>query len=116
MMKFNSLMWRLGALSAGTSIAIQAYGGHKPWTLEKKMLFSKAWEIQFSSAAGMMILSNAHGKSKIRLLGGWGLFFGSLIFSGILYYRCFSDDKSLNYLMPYGGGSVMLGWLLLASL
>ena len=112
----NSLFWRLGALSAGSSIAIQAYGGHRPWTLEKKMVFAKAWEVQFSSAIGMMLLANYKHKGKLRIAGGLALFAGSLIFSGILYYRCFYDDKGFNYLMPYGGGAVMAGWVLLACL
>lgn len=112
----NSLLWRLGAISAGSSIAIQAYGGHRPWTLEKKMVFTKAWEVQFSSAVGMMLLATYKHRGKLRIIGGLSLFAGSLIFSGLLYYRCFNEDKNLNYLMPYGGGAVMLGWVVLACL
>jgi len=112
----NSLFWRLGALSAGSSIAIQAFGGHKPWSLEKKAVFSKAWEIQFSSAVGMMLLANYKHKGKLRIAGGLGLFAGSIIFSAILYYRCFYEDTQYNRFMPYGGCLVMGSWLLLACL
>lgn len=111
----NTLFWRLGAFSAGSSIALQAYAGHKPWTLEKKNVFSKGWEIQISSALGLMLLSRLKSKkNKVKNLAGFALFLGSLIFSGILYYRCFNDDPSYNRLMPYGGGSVILGWILTA--
>ena len=112
----NSLFWRFGALSAGSSIAIQAYGGHKPWTVEKKLIFQKGFDIQMSSALGVMILSHYKLKSKLRLVVGFSFIFGSLIFSSIVYYRCFTDDKKFNFLMPYGGGSVILGWVLLACL
>lgn len=113
----NSLFWRIGALSAGSSIALQAYAGHRPWTLEKKNIFSKAWEIQMSSAFGLMLLSNYKTKYiKVKNVAGFSLFLGSLFFSGILYYRCLNDDKRFNYLMPYGGGSVILGWVLTALL
>jgi len=112
----NSILWRLGALSAGSSIAIQAYGGHRPWTLEKKMVFSKAWEVQFSSAVGLMLLANYKHKGKLRIASGVGLLAGSLIFSGLLYYRCFYEDKSYNYITPFGGGAVIAGWVLLACL
>ena len=109
----NTLFWKLGAFSAGSSIAIQAVGGHKPWSVEKKIIFSRGWEIQFSSAVGLMILGTSRHKGKLKALGGISLLVGSLIFSGLIYYRCFTDDKSYNYLMPYGGGTTMLGWLML---
>ena len=60
-----------------------------------------------------MILATKKGGGKIKALGGISLMLGSLIFSGLIYYRCFTDDKSYNYLMPYGGGSTILGWLML---
>jgi uncharacterized membrane protein YgdD (TMEM256/DUF423 family) len=116
-MNANSLFWKLGAFSAGSSIALQAYAGHKPWSMEKKLVFCRGWEVQFSSAIGMMLLANyKQHKGKLRIAAGAALGLGSILFSHIFYYRCFYDDKRFNHLIPYGGGLNMGGWILMACL
>jgi uncharacterized membrane protein YgdD (TMEM256/DUF423 family) len=112
----NSLIFRLGALNAGTSIIIQAIGGHnKDWDIDRKLTFSKAFELQITSAIGMMICAHRN-KTFISLSPSFLFLAGCFLFSGVAYYRCFKDNKQYNYLMPPGGTCIILGWLLLALL
>lgn len=49
------------------------------------------------------------------LLGLAGLCFlaGTLVFCGLIYLRIFADVQHLRQFVPWGGTSLMLGWLLL---
>jgi uncharacterized membrane protein YgdD (TMEM256/DUF423 family) len=111
----NNLFFRLGALSAGSSVIIQAIGGHKPWDIDRKLIFNKAFELHITSAIGMM-LSAFRYKSYYSLIPGSLLLAGTILFSGPAYYRCFKDDRKYNYLMPLGGSCIIFGWILLAVL
>jgi|LauGreDrversion4_2_1035121.scaffolds.fasta_scaffold2071037_1 uncharacterized membrane protein YgdD (TMEM256/DUF423 family) len=108
----NNLLFRLGAISAASSVAIQALGGHKPWDVDRKFIFSKAFELHITSALGMMLCS--FRRSKASNLAGLLLLAGSILFSGFAYYRCFNNDRKYNFLMPSGGGSIIIGWTILA--
>jgi uncharacterized membrane protein YgdD (TMEM256/DUF423 family) len=108
----NNLLFRLGALSAASSVAIQAVGGHKPWDVDRKLIFSKAFELHITSALGMIICS--FRKSKTSSIAGILFLAGTILFSGFAYYRCFYNDRKYNFLMPPGGGSIIFGWTVLA--
>ena len=105
----NSLLWKLGSLSAGSSVAIAAAGGHKPWEIERKMTFNTAFILHLSSSIGMLLSS-----SKVALLPGYLFLIGLCLFSFPAYYRCAKDSKQYNYLMPYGGSCIILAWTALA--
>jgi uncharacterized membrane protein YgdD (TMEM256/DUF423 family) len=105
-------LFRLGALNAGLSVAVQAVGGHKPWEIDRKLIFQKAFDMHISSSVGMMLCSLKPGKFVI--MPGILFLAGSALFSGLAYYRCFSNDRSINYLMPVGGSSIILAWIFLA--
>jgi uncharacterized membrane protein YgdD (TMEM256/DUF423 family) len=107
----SSLLLRIGSINAASSIIIQAIGSHKPWEDERKYILTKAFEMHMSSAIGMILCSNRIGNTA--LCAGSLMFIGSLLFSGIAYYRCFKNDKQYNYLMPYGGSLLILSWILL---
>lgn len=109
----SKLLFRLGALHAGSSIAIQAIGGHQPWDIDRKLIFQKAFDLHISSAIGM-ILCSFKPKTKFILVPGGLLFVGSLLFSGFAYYRCFKNDRKFNYMMPPGGSCIIAGWILMA--
>lgn len=108
----NSLIFRLGALSACSSVIMQAGGGHKPWEIDRKLIFDKAFQIHMSSAIGMML--STYKLSTLGTISGLLFLIGSGLFSGVAYYRCLNNDKTYNYLMPAGGTCVILGWLTLA--
>ena len=105
----SGLFFRLGALNAGASVLIYAMGSHRPWEAERKMIFTKAFEMQMSSSIGMMLCSIT-AKNKMSLIPALLLFIGSSLFSGFAYNRCFNDDKKYNYIMPVGGMCIISGW------
>ena len=108
----SKLLFKLGALNAASSVIIQAVGGHKPWEIDRKLVFQKAFDLHMTSAIGMMLCSFKSG--KFVLVPGLLFLGGSILFSGFAYYRCFYNDRSLNYLMPAGGSMIISGWILLA--
>ena len=109
----NNWLFRLGALNAASSVAIQAIGGHKPWDIDRKLIFNKAFDLHLSSSLGMMLCS-LKAKTLKTTIPGILLLVGSALFSGFAYYRCFSNDRKYNFLMPPGGSCIILGWILLA--
>ena len=105
----NSFLWKIGSLSAASSVIIAAAGGHKPWEIERKLTFNTAFNLHLSSSIGILLASsrNAHVPGLLFLLG-------ISLFSFTSYYRCLKDNKQYNYLMPYGGTLIILGWLSIA--
>jgi len=101
--------WRLGCLNAAISVAMAAAGGHKPWEIDKKLVYEKGFNLHLTSSIGMCLAS-----LKKRPFPALFFLNGTIFFSGVIYYRCFYDDKSYNKLMPIGGTSIILGWILLA--
>ena len=47
-------------------------------------------------------------------LPGWLFIFGTFLFQGNLYLISLTDFRLTSYLTPFGGISLMLGWLALA--
>jgi uncharacterized membrane protein YgdD (TMEM256/DUF423 family) len=111
----SSLLWRLGALNVAGSIIIQAAGGHKPWDEKVKGTFRTAAQLHMVSGIGLMLCS-FKSLNIIAYISSILLVLGTVSFCGTGYYRCFTDSTKYNYLMPIGGSSMILGWLLMALL
>jgi len=108
----NNIFFRIGSLNAATSIIISAIGGHKPWELDRKLTFNTAFNLHITSSIGMIISS--YRTTNVAFLSATLFLIGSSLFSGVAYYRCFSNDKKFNRLMPSGGSMIILAWCLLA--
>ena len=109
----SNWLFRVGSLSAASSIIIQAVGGHKPWDIDRKMIFNKAFDLHLSSAIGM-ILCSLRSKSSFVMIPGTLFLAGTFLFSATAYYRCFSNDRKFNFMMPPGGSCIILAWILFA--
>lgn len=111
-MKFLApLNYRLGCLNVALGIIIGAAGGHKKeWSQERKDIFHKALFYQFVSSVGLMV-SSMSSYSNIPLV----LFLtGTVLFSGSLYHRAFTDKTDLSKKFPpYGGMAMIAGWIFL---
>ena len=105
----NSLLWKIGSISAGSSVLIAAAGGHKPWEIERKLTFNTAFILHLSSSIGILLSS-----SRNACFPGYLFLVGLALFSFTSYYRCLKDNKQYNFLMPYGGSLIILGWLSMA--
>ena len=104
----NLNLFRIGCINSALSILIASAGGHNPWDEERKRLFSLANNHHMFSSFGILAASLRSKTIPVILF-----LVGSGLFSGILYYRCFENNRSMNYLMPIGGVSNILGWMLL---
>ena len=102
----------MGCLSTAVQIVIASMGGHKSeWAQDRKDVFHKALFYHFMNNIGW-ILASKNLKSRNYSSIFFGL--GTLLFSGVLYYRCFTNEKKYSFLNPFGGVSMILGWVLLA--
>ena len=105
----NAFLWKLGCLNAGSSVIIAAVGGHKPWEVERKLIFNSSFNLHLSSSIGILLSS-----FKNASIPGILFCMGLSLFSYTSYYRCFTDNKKYNYLMPPGGTLIILAWISLA--
>lgn len=112
------LFFFLGAVLAGSAVAIGAYGAHASGLEEIHVQWlDKGYRYQMYHAIGLMLagLVLAHGRPFQPLTVAAGLCFigGIVCFSGSLYAMVFTSFKA-GYITPAGGLLFMLGWLALA--
>lgn len=106
-------LWIAGSLSGASTVIMGDVGGHKhEWPAWKKTNQSEATKYGLTTSVAMLISSCASRTS----IPGLFLLAGNLMFTGPLYYRCHTDDSSYNKLLPIGGTSYILGYVLLAFL
>lgn len=100
----------VGALMAGLSVALAAYAAHAVGAAAQGSLQSAAW---FAFGHGIALAALA--PRAVRMTGLTGLLavaLGTVLFSGsLLGAYAFAMPTSAA---PFGGGLMMLGWLLWA--
>ena len=110
MIFLSPLNFRIGCFNAALGIIMGAAGGHKKeWSQERKDIFHKALFYQFTNSVALMIssMTNSYTFVPISLFLG-----GTLLFSGSLYHRAFTDSQDLSKrLPPYGGIAMIIGWI-----
>lgn len=121
----------VGALWAGLSVALGAFGAHAlPPRLEalgysgedlaKRMSnFDTAARYQMYSALGMVLAALAADRRRRGValrLAPWMLLAGSTVFSGLLIALTFvgPNFRWLGAIVPIGGLGMIAGWLTLA--
>jgi uncharacterized membrane protein YgdD (TMEM256/DUF423 family) len=111
---------RISALLGFLAIALGSMGAHG--AVHDQMLaageldhWRTAWSYHMPHAlvlAGLAFLGNSGGK---WLAWSWRCFFaGVLLFSGSLYLLAYTQKAWLAHVTPFGGLSLMAGWLFLA--
>ncbi|WP_228064338.1 DUF423 domain-containing protein [Novilysobacter avium] len=101
----------VGALMAGLSIALAAYAVHAGDPAAQQRLQSAAW---FAFGHGIALTALAPRAVRAPGLAGLAcLATGTLLFSGSLVGAHFFAAPTM--LAPFGGGLMMLGWLLWAA-
>ncbi len=108
----------LGAFFGLTAVAAGAYANHgvDPDDVEKVMLAVRSQQLHgmvmlvfgFSSYAP---LPNGL-RTKMKISTGL-LTLGILLFSGVIFLKYFLGFMALGFLVPFGGVTIMLGWLVL---
>ena len=108
----------LGAFFGLTAIAAAALTNHRidPDDVEKVMLAVRSQQLHaivlviFGFAACAPLPAGLQTKVKLAS----GLFtLGILLFSGIIYLKYFIGFSSIGFLVPFGGVTIMLAWLVL---
>ena len=101
---------------AARSVAAGAYGAHG---LKVEEMYKTIWRtaVQYHQFSAVSLLAVAAVPSaRARLVSGAGICLGAAGFSGSNYAVAFYQDRSLAKLGPYGGMSLIGGWLALTVL
>lgn len=109
----------IGAISAGLSVALGAFGAHiLEAKLEPKYLdtWGKAVTYQMLHSVGLLIVGILLGKLPANAFltwSGWLMFIGTLLFSGSLYVLSVTQISVLGAITPLGGVSFIAAWVLI---
>ncbi|HVY63220.1 MAG TPA: DUF423 domain-containing protein [Gammaproteobacteria bacterium] len=109
---------------AGVSLLVATVGGavgsHALTSLDARALASFETAVQFQFFHGLALL--ALPLVGLRGIGGRGLWLaawliaiGTLLFSGSIYAKTFGAPAGIVSAAPWGGVTIMLGWLLFAA-
>ena len=116
-----------GVLLCGTAVALGAFGAHwlkdalPTWYDDAEIVQKRLdnWEtaVHYQLAHGLALLAlgltGSLANSRLARAGGTALLIGCAIFSGSLYGLVLSGQTVLGAVVPLGGLSFLVGWLLL---
>lgn len=106
----------LGAIFAGLSVGLGAFGAHAlKARVEPRLL--EVWQTgasyQMSHALALIavawLLSRA--ESGAAVVAGWAFVIGVVLFSGSLYAMTLTGVRALGAITPLGGVSFLIGWI-----
>ncbi|XP_055853191.1 transmembrane protein 256 homolog isoform X2 [Episyrphus balteatus] len=104
---------RLAGASGAAAVILGAIGSHRTLAIqdkgESKAIFETANRFHFFHSIALMAVPLA----KRPVLTGSLMATGTLLFSGVLYYRALSGEKTLSRLAPMGGFCLIVAWLTL---
>lgn len=114
-----------GCLLAAISVGCGAIGAHllKDWLgtnfpddyARRQELWETASRYLMYHAIGLIFIGIAPSLSPVRRnLVGCVMLFGVLLFSGCLYAYTLTNIKPLVHIVPLGGFSMIIGWLMFA--
>ena len=106
---------RISAALGFLAIALGAFGAHGLKNLLEANHTAAIWEkAVFYHLLHAVMLYLLAGRAPLRP-GPWFCFlFGILLFSGSLYLLAFTNIRWLGAVTPFGGLSLLAGWLWLA--
>jgi uncharacterized membrane protein YgdD (TMEM256/DUF423 family) len=109
----------IGSLSLLTATQLSALGFHalnEVLTQAQREAWHWATELQFYHSLGLILLAFLHprlGNSRLVAAAGAIMTLGLLLFSGTIYVNSLGLAP-VGQLAPFGGGSFMFAWLLVA--
>ena len=108
-MRRRFLLAVAGSLLAGASVALSAYAAHATLPDVEREWLVRAWQLALAHGIALAALSPL----AVRRSAFHGLLLilaGVLLFSGSLWLHAVAGVPTV--LAPFGGGLMMLGWLL----
>lgn len=115
----DRLFFGIGALLAGLSVALGAFGAHglrNTLSPEDLVTFETGARYQMYHALALLAVAWAYARWEAPLLqvAGWLFVAGIVIFSGSLYALVLSGQRWLGAVTPLGGVALLAAWLVLA--
>ena len=115
-----SLLLLTGALLGLLSVIVGALADHGAWA--EAMADSVATAIRYHQLGAVMaviaglavLIPAAESAQSIFRIAGWLFVAAVVLFSFSIYAAAFSGVRSLTYITPFGGVTMMLAWLALA--
>lgn len=112
------LFFLAGVLLAGLSVVVGAWGAHTDVFDEVQSLWvDKGVRYQMFHSLALictsLVLSSHKKTPKFAVLAGWCFLFGTVCFSGSLYFMAVSTADA-GYVTPAGGILFILGWIFLS--
>jgi uncharacterized membrane protein YgdD (TMEM256/DUF423 family) len=104
----------LAALSVAAAVGHQLEGEFVPVI---RAIFDTAREMHFVHALALFavgIVSAQFGRKLVIDLAGWAFLAGIVLFCGGIYAGFGPNATQVRPLIPVGGATLMLGWLLFA--
>eukprot|EP00128_Syssomonas_multiformis_P017977 Colp12_sorted_trinity150504_noHs@14147 len=108
-----SIFFKLAGVSGALAVGLGAYGAHgfKPSDDYYKMVFQRASNYHMIHTVALLAVPLIPRAPRKNLITG-GLFTaGIILFSGSCYMIALSESKTLARVAPYGGFSLIFGWL-----
>jgi uncharacterized membrane protein YgdD (TMEM256/DUF423 family) len=107
----------VGAASGALTVALGAFGAHalkERLAAEDLEIWQTAVHYQGLHALALIAFGLAQQSRPMRGLPGWCFLLGSAIFAGTLYAIALGGPRWLGAITPFGGASLILGWLVFA--
>mmetsp|Transcript_33091 Transcript_33091/g.45867 ORF Transcript_33091/g.45867 Transcript_33091/m.45867 type:complete len:113 (+) Transcript_33091:195-533(+) len=110
----SSIWWKIAAVSGASAVGVAAYGAHgfKPSDpyFQKPFDNGNRFHLVHSGLIALAPLTR-----RPNLIGG--LFTaGTAAFCGSCYAVALAEDKSMSKFAPFGGTTLIVAWLALATL
>ena len=110
----------IAALTGLSSVALGAAGDHLAATVQLPHAFETALRYNqlYSLLLTALALFGLHAAAPLpRLFSAacWAFTVGTLVFCASLYALALTGIAGLGYITPFGGLTLMAGWLLLAA-
>ena len=108
----------IGALLAGLSVALGAFGAHglrDTLSPEDLATFEMGARYQMYHALALLAVAWAYARWEAPLVqvAGWLFVIGILIFAGSVYALVLTGQRWLGALTPLGGVALLAAWLVL---
>lgn len=108
----------IGAIAAFLAVALGAFGAHGL----KSVVSANRMDVYHTAinylmwhalALGLIALYHKNSPSKWLCRAGWAMCLGMVLFSGSLILLVMLDQARLGMITPFGGISLLAGWLML---
>jgi uncharacterized membrane protein YgdD (TMEM256/DUF423 family) len=116
----STVFFRIGAVSAGTAVALGAFGAHGLRAMvspEMMAVFETGVRYQMYHALALLALGLGFARLQGRMVtaAAWLFVAGTVLFSGSLYVLTLTGTRWWGAVTPLGGVAFLAGWGLLLT-